>query len=999
MDVFFLGAGESYSGTVPSALKFISKNRKALDWQLQSFERADIGKINFIGGFHVQEVVEQYPQLNYTIAPDWRNSNIIHTLLQSPFRSTHDALVLYSDTLFRPKTIEQFSKLNSDVVIGIDSQWLTRFEHRSDADISGSEVLDLSKFLKSTKHHKVEFTGLIKFSALAVEEIKKIDPMQTTNLLVLIEYLYKVGLTLEFHDVQGDWTEFNSDLDIAHFILGTKSETLYRLFPLVKKSVIGEQVTFTVKQWKDDKASQLKRIKDRFDGKPLVVRSSSYAEDCWDESHAGGFESVLNVDSLDQAAVAKAVEDVILSYKGSSSLEQDQVLVQACLSKVKMSGVVFTRSLETGAPYYRINFDDQTQSTESVTSGTGSHLRTVIVSKEHLDQVKNLSNDLINLLKGVAEIEELLGYDKLDIEFGIDTANKLHVFQVRPIAVSHQQNGVDDNDVNQALIDCVEAFKVEQNKGPNCVGDSAYFGVMPDWNPAEIIGVKPKPLAYSLYRHLIADKVWGLQRAEFGYRDVSEYPLIRTFAGQPFVNIRNSLNSFIPASVSTEAAERICNAYLSILKDNPQFHDKIEFDVAFTVLTPEFPQEVKQRFQNLNVVEADITELEAGLRLITQKAFTRLSDDTESLSKMAKKRVDILDSEISSVRKAMMLLSACKKYGTLAFAHAARAGFVAMTFINSLVKIKILDQADKEMFLSSFHTVAGDFEQDAIAVANGSMTKQAYIDAYGHLRPGTYDITAKAYWEDPEQYLFSKINAAKCNQSGKSEYVLAAHKIQAINAVLANMGIALSADQLMNYCKKATQAREFVKFEFSKNLSKALDLLIEFGERRGIKRKQMAYLSLAEIQEFDLGLLNTTGLKKCIKTKKKKFALTKMIELPQLILSESDFYSFERNASEPNYVTSKSIESECVCLEDEPDTIAGKIVFIEQADPGYDWMFAHGLAGLITKYGGANSHMAIRSAELNLPAAIGVGDKIYDDLKSSSTIRLNCGLKQIIRIK
>ncbi len=72
---------------------------------------------------------------------------------------------------------------------------------------------------------------------------------------------------------------------------------------------------------------------------------------------------------------------------------------------MKMSGVVFTRTLETGAPYYRINFDDQTQSTESVTSGTGSQLRTIIVSKEHNAKVKNLSTDLTKLLKGVIEIE------------------------------------------------------------------------------------------------------------------------------------------------------------------------------------------------------------------------------------------------------------------------------------------------------------------------------------------------------------------------------------------------------------------------------------------------------------------------------------------------------------------------------------------------------------------------------------------------------------------
>jgi len=301
--------------------------------------------------------------------------------------------------------------------------------------------------------------------------------------------------------------------------------------------------------------------------------------------------------------------------------------------------------------------------------------------------------------------------------------------------------------------------------------------------------------------------------------------------------------------------------------------------------------------------------------------------------------------------------------------------------------------------LSSFHTVAGDFEQDASAVTDGQMSKQAYIEAYGHLRPGTYDITAKAYWENPEQYLFSKLSNHNTQELDKLEFVLSERKVHSINSILSNMGFELTADQLLEYCKKATQAREFVKFEFSKNLSKALDLLTEFGKQHGIKRKQMAYLSLADLREYELGLINVADLKKNIKTKKKKFALTQMIELPQLILSESDFYGFERNASEPNYVTSKSIESECVCLTDEVEKITGKIVFIEQADPGYDWMFAYDLAGLITKYGGANSHMAIRSAELNLPAAIGVGDKIYDEFKSSSIIKLNCGLKQIIRIK
>ncbi len=1000
LDVFFLGAGESYSGTVPSALKSITRNRKALDWQLQSLERAEVDEINFIGGFHVEDVVKEYPELNYTIVPDWRSQNVIHTLLQSPFRPGKDSLVLYSDTLFRPKTIERFSRIEADVVVGVDSLWLTRFENRSEKDISSSEVIELSAFGQDTSEDsQAEFTGLVKFSDKAIDKIKTVDSIKVNNMVELIEFLYKTGLSFQFYDVKGDWTEFNSDLDIARFILGTKSETLYRLFPLVKKSLIGEQVTFTVEQWQNNQQFYVDKIQKRFKARPLVVRSSSFAEDCWNESHAGGFDSVLNVDSQSELDVVTAVEQVIASYKDSSSLNNDQVLVQEYLSDVKMSGVVFTRSLETGAPYYRINFDDQTQSTESVTSGSGTELRTVIVSKSHRRHMDHLSADLQLLLAGVAEIEDLLSFDKFDIEFAIDTSHRLHIFQVRPIAVSYQENGISDADIKNSLEECAQSFQQEQPKGLNRVGDAAYFGVMPDWNPAEIIGTKPKPLAYSLYRYLIVDDIWAMQRKEFGYRDVSQYPLIRMFSGQPFVDIRNSFNSFIPASVSMAAAERICNAYLNRLKANPQLHDKIEFDVAFTVLTPDFDTEAKDRFNHTDVSESDIQELKVGLHKITQKAFKRLNKDIESLSELESERQKILATDCSDLRKALLLLDECRKQGTLAFSHAARAGFVAMTLLNSLVKLNILSQTDKERFLSSFHTVAGEFEQDAVAVAAGTYSKQDYIDKYGHLRPGTYDITAKAYWEDPEQYLFSKVNHQPQSTAQEKTFDLTEEKKQKITTLLNHMDFDLDANEFFVYCREATQAREFVKFEFSKNLSKALDLISNFGAEHGLSRKQLSYVSVTDLQDYKLGVLHINDLKNIIKTKKKKFMLTKMIELPQLILTEHDFYGFERNASEPNFVTSQSIEADCVCLTDEPDVLKGKIVFIEQADPGYDWMFAYDLAGLITQYGGANSHMAIRAAELDLPAAIGVGDKLYDELKTADIVRLNCGEKQIIRIK
>ena len=70
--------------------------------------------------------------------------------------------------------------------------------------------------------------------------------------------------------------------------------------------------------------------------------------------------------------------------------------------------------------------------------------------------------------------------------------------------------------------------------------------------------------------------------------------------------------------------------------------------------------------------------------------------------------------------------------------------------------------------------------------------------------------------------------------------------------------------------------------------------------------------------------------------------------------------------------------------------IEKKIQCIEKADPGYDFIFTKELSGLITKHGGSNSHMAIRCHELGIPAAIGVGEKIYEEIKTAKKILLNC---------
>jgi len=118
--------------------------------------------------------------------------------------------------------------------------------------------------------------------------------------------------------------------------------------------------------------------------------------------------------------------------------------------------------------------------------------------------------------------------------------------------------------------------------------------------------------------------------------------------------------------------------------------------------------------------------------------------------------------------------------------------------------------------------------------------------------------------------------------------------------------------------------------------------------------------------------------------------------LPILIKSKNDFYCFLQSEAQANFITTKSILSKTISIDlMSTKNISSAIVLVRKADPGFDWIFSHNISGLITEYGGANSHMAIRAAELGLPAAIGVGSKIFDELLNSKLIKLNCRNRNI----
>mgnify|MGYP001627877623 FL=1 len=475
--------------------------------------------------------------------------------------------------------------------------------------------------------------------------------------------------------------------------------------------------------------------------------------------------------------------------------------------------------------------------------------------------------------------------------------------------------------------------------------------------------------------------------------------MLTLFAGHPYIDIRASFNSFIPASVSDDLAARLVTFYLEWLAERPQLHDKVEFDVVPTCYALDFDHWWRRLERDGGFDTQDLSSLAEGLREITRGAFRRTPTDLAVIDTLQERFSVIRQRSLTDLDRAVALLEDCRRVGTLAFAHLARSGFVAVTLLRSAVTMGILSQAAVDDFLNTIRTVSHQFTDDAARVAQGQLPFDDFVVQYGHLRPGTYDITSASYADDPERYLRPVIARAGVAHDAPSGDLGAwrAEREDFFRA-LAEAGLPSDTREVEAFLRGAIEGREKAKFEFTRYLSLALDCIAGFADGHGLSREDVAQVSLEDLLACRAGDPGVANPQRWLRQRCQEGAdaarTTALIELPPLIRSRDDFSGFLYADSHANFIGSQRVVADCVDLrqltvDDGHTDLAGRIALIPQADPGYDWLFGHDIAGLVTMYGGANSHMAIRAAEFGLPAAIGIGEARYLGLAGASVLELD----------
>lgn len=776
-------------------------------------------------------------------------------------------------------------------------------------------------------------------------------------------------------------------------LLTTKAQTLRNLAPLVKTAEILPQVSFTLADWTADAPGRLAAVLAGFgDGTPLIVRSSATSEDGAAASMAGAYTSILDVRGPD--ALRQAVTEVIASY-GPDPVPEDTVLVQPMLQDVRLSGVAFTHDPTTSAPYRVISLRRGSDTT-AVTAGQDAVETYVVATGCPTPQA-----DIQPVLALLDELQALMPDQPLDIEFAIcgpGDPGRAFLLQARPLVLTAGKTVI-TGAAHRAVMDRIVArIEAAQRPHPFLRGKSTVFGVMPDWNPAEIVGTRPRPLALSLYRDLVTDSTWAYQRHNYGYRNLRSFPLLQSFAGQPYVDVRLSFNSFIPGDLDEGIADRLVDHYIDRLVKAPTLHDKIEFEIVFSCYTLDLPERIKG-LKDAGFTDKEIKAIQRSLRLLTNRVIEQKTGlwrlDASRIEILKQRHEHLAASDLGPLDRIYWLLEDCKRYGTLPFAGLARAGFIAVQMLRSLVATGVFSETDFDNFMRSVDTVSGQFSRD-----RAHLDRTSFLARYGHLRPGTYDICSPRYDERPDLYLTE--DDAPGPEAPGGQFGLSLPQMRQLRELLKQHKLPLDVVELMEFLQAGIEMREYAKFVFTRNLSDAMAVFADWGMSLGFSAEELSYANIGIVTELNARTDDPAEvIARSIEDGRQQYAETQHIWLPPLITEPSQVYGFRVAESEPNFVTQREITGPVIRLHPgvrADGSLRGAIVFIPSADPGFDWLFSHGIGGLVTTYGGVNSHMAIRAGELQLPAVIGAGEVLFDRWAKAQRLRLDCAGRRVEQI-
>lgn len=258
----------------------------------------------------------------------------------------------------------------------------------------------------------------------------------------ILDFTTFIGKDLNYSEEKGDKS-----------IIFSKGNTLRAIQPLLKKSAIPQFELFTLEGWEKDANSILNKIRTKFNGQEIIVKSSPLKENFF-EVDAEFKTSFHSANSSNLLEVRRIVEELVSVYQKVIGFNPiHQILVQEKINDISLNGNIFKRDENN----YVLNYDEAVNR-EIVTNNT--------VRIDLSNELQGLSSGVKKIIESIREIENNIKGVNLDIDFLIAN-DELFILNIQPLTKQFVHGWGETTSLQS-----MEAHTLRYVKFPENVGNS-----------------------------------------------------------------------------------------------------------------------------------------------------------------------------------------------------------------------------------------------------------------------------------------------------------------------------------------------------------------------------------------------------------------------------------------------------------------------------------------------------------------------------------------------